>query len=391
MSFKLITIRPLDNCNPNFLKNLIPNQIYKFYNDYEFTLNGDENVTSIKYSPSVPEELYYQGNDDYKTKINVSAIVGKNGSGKSALVELFIAAVNNLAYAYGFKVNHHGFDDVFYLEHIEDINIEFYFEIDLIIYKIRVIGSEQFIEILKLENLTFIPFVENVKEFIEKCFFYTNVVNYSIWAYNHHEVGTFVNSLFHKNDAYQIPIVLNPYRQQGGIIIPKSEKELAQDRLLFNVFQQHENATRLTEHLNLIKIDLKLRSDDFRKYQMFRDKKGESVYQITYEDFKTGIIKTKQDNEILKSLFSHFGLDCNDFSSEKWNIVNEYLLYKVVKIVTRYPEFQKYLDINNRNFHKSTFSNFLEDISTDTSHITLKIRQVSNFKNKLELIWIQQK
>ncbi len=32
MSFKLIAIRPLKGCNEKFRKNLIPNQIYKFYN-----------------------------------------------------------------------------------------------------------------------------------------------------------------------------------------------------------------------------------------------------------------------------------------------------------------------------------------------------------------------
>lgn len=103
MSFKLLAIRPLDGCNKKFLKNLIPNQIYKFYNEYEFyigenkvenAINGD--VVKIKYDPisSLPENLYDIG----KTKINISAIVGKNGSGKSSLIELFIACMNQLSF-----------------------------------------------------------------------------------------------------------------------------------------------------------------------------------------------------------------------------------------------------------------------------------------------------
>jgi hypothetical protein len=32
MSFKLLAIRPLDGCNPKFLKNLEENRIYQFYN-----------------------------------------------------------------------------------------------------------------------------------------------------------------------------------------------------------------------------------------------------------------------------------------------------------------------------------------------------------------------
>lgn len=90
MSFKLLAIRPLNGCNKKFLKNLIPNQIYKFYNEYEFyigenkvenAINGD--VVKIKYDPisSLPENLYDIG----KTKINISAIVGKNGAEKAVL------------------------------------------------------------------------------------------------------------------------------------------------------------------------------------------------------------------------------------------------------------------------------------------------------------------
>ncbi len=96
MSFKLIAIRPLNGCNEKFLKNLVPNQIYKFYNEYEFYIGENQvieanegNITKLKYNTTVPEGLYYQGDDEYKSKINVSAIVG----GKSALVELLVASV----------------------------------------------------------------------------------------------------------------------------------------------------------------------------------------------------------------------------------------------------------------------------------------------------------
>lgn len=35
-NFKLIAIRPLVGCDPDFLKNLIEGQVYSFYNDYVF-------------------------------------------------------------------------------------------------------------------------------------------------------------------------------------------------------------------------------------------------------------------------------------------------------------------------------------------------------------------
>ena len=93
MSFKLIAIRTLEGCNEKFRKNLIPNQIYKFYNEYEFLDKNDKEIKCtenfvevskiVKMANNVPEDLYYQGN----TKINISAIVGKNGSGKTNLLD----------------------------------------------------------------------------------------------------------------------------------------------------------------------------------------------------------------------------------------------------------------------------------------------------------------
>ena len=103
MSFKLIAIRTLEGCNEKFRKNLIPNQIYKFYNEYEFLDKNDKEIKCtenfvevskiVKMANNVPEDLYYQGN----TKINISAIVGKNGSGKSSLIELICVAFYNLS------------------------------------------------------------------------------------------------------------------------------------------------------------------------------------------------------------------------------------------------------------------------------------------------------
>jgi len=104
--FKLIAIRPLDNCDSRFLKNLKAGEIYKFYNEYEFL--DDENqvvsenqvVKKIKYNSIVPKKLFYTETvDKKKLDINISAVVGKNGSGKSALTELFFIAV------YSFSIN----------------------------------------------------------------------------------------------------------------------------------------------------------------------------------------------------------------------------------------------------------------------------------------------
>ena len=53
MSFKLLAIRPTENCGKKFLKNLEINRIYKIYNEYKFYNDKSEidcfsNNTSLK-------------------------------------------------------------------------------------------------------------------------------------------------------------------------------------------------------------------------------------------------------------------------------------------------------------------------------------------------------
>ena len=101
MGFKLVAIRPLENCGEKFLKNLDINRIYKFYDNFEYyngkdridnliEVNEFKNVDNIKEISNLP-------NSFFTPKINISAIVGKNGSGKSSIIDLFIASLNQIS------------------------------------------------------------------------------------------------------------------------------------------------------------------------------------------------------------------------------------------------------------------------------------------------------
>jgi hypothetical protein len=69
--FKVIAIRPLEGCNPEFLKHLVPGDMYWFYGGYKF--DGDV----ITHESAIPTDLYYQAG----IKIQVSAIAGKKRVG----------------------------------------------------------------------------------------------------------------------------------------------------------------------------------------------------------------------------------------------------------------------------------------------------------------------
>ena len=98
MSFKLLAIRPLEGCDKEFLKVLKPNEFYKFYNDFKFKPTSTENEIEVEYINTMPCDFF---NDNVNNSINISAIVGKNGSGKSSLIELLYAVIYNLSVSKG--------------------------------------------------------------------------------------------------------------------------------------------------------------------------------------------------------------------------------------------------------------------------------------------------
>ena len=86
-SLKMIAIKPLIGCNEDFLKGLKENELYIF--DKAYSINDDG---TIDYHREKDIQLFNQDN----LQININAIVGKNGTGKSTLVQLLLAVIHNI-------------------------------------------------------------------------------------------------------------------------------------------------------------------------------------------------------------------------------------------------------------------------------------------------------
>jgi hypothetical protein len=90
--FKILAIRPHIECDKKMSKVLYNGMLYQFYNNYTF-LNSKgraaamhEQIVAYEVIPSVPSDLYTIDN----LTVNISAVVGKNGCGKSTLIELIL-------------------------------------------------------------------------------------------------------------------------------------------------------------------------------------------------------------------------------------------------------------------------------------------------------------
>lgn len=443
MSFKLIAIRTLEGCNEKFRKNLIPNQIYKFYNEYEFLDKNDKEIKCtenfvevskiVNMANNVPEDLYYQGN----TKINISAIVGKNGSGKSSLIELICVAFYNLSVK-AKLINDIEIDDKKnrrlrkQVKHLEDVitgiqydlgetqisqltdeeidekeaYIEFYTllkneqeknirnkiikreiveDIKLNIYFVQKNenNSDEKVVTISFNNDKIYFFESKINEFVKKEtevkeitqdsslneLFYNIIVNYSFYGLNSIEVDDWIETIFHKNDGYQTPIVLNPMRTEGNIDI-NTENSLTKQRFLYNL-TKNSDLLQVTPTNRIDKVILKLKK--YHKKDFFVSLSGESNTDPAY----------LFEQIILKNFYNYSESEIFIKNTELNFRLMRYILEKLIKIRETYEIYNDCSAFYDENFSTYKFSKdynqFFEMLREDNSHITYKFKQALNF------------
>lgn len=456
MSFKILAIRPLNGCNPKFLKNLTPNQIYQFYNDYKFIEDKAGNFASINYKETVPKDLYYKGKRNLKREINVSAIVGKNGSGKSALIELLVAFVVKISleikndfikaeelYA---DLNDNRLKEFIanfessITQDLKDINVEIFIlhkaepciihnkelkctgshaiekirKITLNHNEITITDFKKNNDIFKKENFDITK--ENLKSGQEighlnisreefhffQDFFYTMVINYSHYGYNTTETGEWLKGVFHKNDGYQLPIVINPMREEGNIDI-NSEKELSKSRFLVNILQEPSLRT-ISERKEIKYISIELNEN---KFIGFDKSTSEDWHDWNKQENRNQWLDISEEDkqEILNSIYSIF-YDNETITINKnhffYPYVRDYIIFKLIRMrhYSVYDEFTEcFSSINIEVLYsdfpiirskysiknKGKLKSYFQAINQDSSHNTDKLRQALFFLKYLYL------
>jgi len=429
MSFKLIAIRPLEGCNRKFLKVLNENEFYTFYRDYVFEKSINPNEINLKYKPTLPQDLFW---DNVKSQINVSAIVGKNGSGKSSILELFYVAIYNFSVIKGIIkddeilenlefdfeeldniVKSSNIDDIknnirifneykFHLENKNEekeiieieknINVQVFFTIRDEVYVIYLINATA--KIYKFENkkdseeyICIINEKSNDKFRLLKQnlgLFYSIVNNYSLYGLNSNEIGDWINKIFHKNDSYQTPIVINPMRIDGNIDI-NTETDLSKSRLLSNILTYLKENEKIEDSFRCM-VKNKIASNLILKLKLnkFKNKKGEVEFEYLgkYRDVYLldilNAFKIHSDEvDITKKDFD------KKYELKELNLVEkcaiEYVFRKIKKIANVY-EIKKKRFGNKFDFEsKLLVREFLELLKKEDSHITFKLRQAINF------------
>ncbi|MCL9809996.1 AAA family ATPase [Flavobacterium luminosum] len=377
MSFQIIAIKPIKGCHKKYLKLLNENSIYYLYR--EFTI--DENNDRISFEKKIPEQLYdVECLNNEKVKICISAISGKNGSGKSTLIELLFLAINNFSFRLN-KKNRKA--DLIY---VDDVRVEFYFKTFSIqrnkgvekFYKVKVFDDEVTIHRYRKVKGNFELYQPAISDDIYKLqdFFYTVTINHSHYAYNTDDLGDWLNGLFHKNDAYQTPLVLNPMRTRGDFKI-STENHLVKSRLISNLVKPTTkfNFKKLTDNLEAIELDITLNDT----------KREKIIYELPTDDPNLNEkIKLKDlnlnEDLIYKKINKYYKFSYDSNNKKKLRIALDYLKYKLVNICVTYSDYDKYFSTNNKKFNEELLDEYFKELFVnDESHITFKLKQTLNY------------
>lgn len=415
-SFAIIAVR-CDDKHCTGRKNLIPGKIYQLLNGYSIT-EKTINVDSERKALNLLYDDYNPENTNGVPHVQFSAIVGKNGSGKSSLVELMMRIINNFSTRLYGEVNSDPAANR--LHYIDHVMATMWFALEGCIYQLRVKHqqvalytfekhneSEDRIE-YQLSKATPLLIGDEVPssdepisgicdnaviQKIAEHFFYTLVSNYAIYAYNtndfkqesfktrkieganvtdedddDYDKEVWLYSLFHKNDGYKVPIGITPFRRQGNIDV-NNEKELANERLI-SLMVRNPDYRVINKHLTVDGINLFDIQLDFWGYDQV--KKVLHFKNMTLDGYK------ELRDTILSKWEEYTGVNFTKNKTQPYyNEALNYIVYKTLKVSKQYGEhheFYKLLDLAD-NFPTETVAELVKGESDNHSHVTRKIFQ----------------
>ena len=398
---RLLGLTIKDGCNPKLTKTLAPDY-YPFY------------------TAQLSDAFFLRN-------VSVSAIVGMNGAGKSSLLELIFRMINNFsACLVGNTIKRNGADEIYFIPGIkasldyEIRGVKGTLHCDDGIVALAYGDKKYFLSdpglTMKDEyrdyEVCYKPNAEKRREIASR-FFYTIVMNYALQAYNsldyqderaeHYQTdnligtsskGNWMNSMFHKNDGYASPIVLNPYRNQG-VIDMKTETALTKDRLAGILVEAKRKNREFINGYQLMRIVYAF--NPYRVIAKLPEKFHEKDVTQVENSFR---ILYGEENSFVRLILDAYGYSfANSNCMSAYGCI--YLIYKTLTIPSKYPsyaEFASVVDVEkidgslDDEDERRKLIDLVKEIKKDKSHITTKIRQAIHFLDAFNQdIWAEDK
>ncbi|WP_354306142.1 AAA family ATPase [Pedobacter sp. UYP1] len=377
------------------MKNLTTGHVYSFYTGYDLfdskgkPLMGGSEVGYVSIKREFPVDLYKVSTaDDSPLEISVCAVAGKNGAGKSSLIEILFAAVYLFSIESGVmkplletvdSENGKIPDNTFQSDKKEielQLKAEIYFSFDDSIFVLKIGGDSSADAVRRVKNspddILFSEPIPISQKNIADLFFYTIAVNYSHYAWNSTHMGNWINTLFHKNDGYKTPIVLSPMRDEGDFSI-NDEMDRAQARLLSNIMIQRSSRRKDRQFYKVAQKHT-IHSVTFT----LNERKIKKQLEITNKSVTGKADAANLALDLLRVLYPEDEYKMFPTESKMIQPTLNYIYAKIVKISKTYEGFEGGYHFGEE-MNDGRNNVFLNLILHEESHIAFKLRQAVNF------------
>lgn len=358
--------------------------------------------------------------------VTLCSVVGKNGCGKSSLIDLIFRMVNNLGAMMLRNVERPAAETLYFVAGIE---ADLYFELDGVVGILSCTSDSvklshkghSFEWSLADDDCKYKVNSDEKKSTdaaiafeIANHFFYLIATNYSMQAFISadymqevvyawqpilhdggeskelawkKEDGCWIDSVFHKNDGYLCPIVLNPYRENGTIDM-KKEARLTTNRLCALLLQTQKEDFEIVEGYRLAFVTYW-----FNQAYMLEKFDAKLLRDIPAEKVSDKFLYVYlMENSYAKAVLDGYGIDATKAMNYIELTLRLYLVYKTFSIANKYPQYSHFKPLGNIDnaFKSNPNPNELklarelaETINRNHSHIELKVHQTIDLINYL--------
>ena len=388
----------LNNGDKKVIKNLQVQTWYPFGNFYNChklffeERNYDVIQKEIALNQKYINKLYSLAlsGEHLNFSLNVNCIVGKNGTGKSTLMDIYFRIINNFSVKTNsyFPTEKRVFDTIW----APGFDAELYYECDGnigCIHSQMAKGGDFPVKLYygNFEDL-FSQTIDKdgIVKFICSSFFYSIGINYSLYSYSGEE--KWKNKIYHKNDGYYTPIVLLPYRDSNSIDI-NNENHLAEERvsILSLLFGEKNELVK-----GYVPYEIHY---EIRPQKTYVNRLNKKIIQYYKADWNNEKIPLKELSATIKRYINILSLQWGKkltVQDNKTEIMTNglyYLAYKTIKMCVTYSAYKKFNIfrlLNNIDNNKDKVGKYedklgiiITQILDNTDHTSLKIRQSYKF------------
>lgn len=436
-NFALLAVEVQDDCAPNIRK-ILKDRWYLFNDWYHVEDNHLVKNLDKDYIRNL-----------YGTNISISAIAGKNGSGKSSLMELVYRIANNLSFIITQGLERSAARPLFY---VEGICATLWFEADECLGWVKCENDDITFKWGKDDEISLsysynndggydADIIKAERNYIARHFCFNLVINYALFTLSSigfkgesgkrhfHKTdkyqiktidrnGEWIDSIYYKNDGYQACLGIEPFKGDRIIDID-NQCELCEERTSALIAFSGKN-----EFFDGYSVaDINILHDEKYVSRSFNKNKEEKNWSLHPESEISTYYANK--NKLAYEILASYGYVNLNFDSVIVKSCAAYIVTKTLGIVEKYDRYKGFICLGGRNNYakntKTTYAHFLKHVNekdvdlgnlpypnaqtavwdlclqlrTDKSHITQKLHQALNMMDVLkdkvcDEVWMQQ-